>query len=170
MAVLSSDSIGGVGLMAANQLLFTIREYAMNYIGPWQSVMETEIFRLGLWKKCHNKVTLFTSKGLAKETFDKFLLDRFFPQLDKFPERDEDFNRVANNQLLMLSVTEPEQSRQLRHSILYRNWISSNLADIIFIPYGEKGSKTYTIAKKIVKSNLSAFTTDIDENLDLHKY
>jgi predicted Rossmann fold nucleotide-binding protein DprA/Smf involved in DNA uptake len=48
MAVISADSIGGEGLIAANQLLFTIREYEMNYIGPWQSVMETEIFRLGL--------------------------------------------------------------------------------------------------------------------------
>jgi len=164
MAVISADAIGGVGLMAANQLLFTIRDYAMNYIGAWQSVMETEIFRLGLWKKCHNTVTLVSAKGLAAETYDSFLLDRFYPPMDKFPEREEYFRRAQNGELLMLSVTEPEEKRHLHQNIIKRNWILCNLGDIIFIPYGVKGSKTYTVAKKIAASGLPAFTTDCEEN------
>jgi predicted Rossmann fold nucleotide-binding protein DprA/Smf involved in DNA uptake len=60
MAVISADSISGLALMAANQLLFTIREYDINLIGGWHSVMETEIFRLGLYRK-NLTVTLFTA-------------------------------------------------------------------------------------------------------------
>ncbi len=33
MGVISYNEIGGSGLMETNQLLFTIREYEMNYIG-----------------------------------------------------------------------------------------------------------------------------------------
>jgi len=169
MAVISADSIGGVGLMATNQLLFTIREYAMNYIGAWHSVMETEIFRLGLWKKCHNTVTLFTAKGLAAETFESFLLDRFYPPMDKFPEREEYFRRAENGELLMLSITEPDEKKHLRQNILKRNWIACCLADIVFVPYGPKGSKTYTVAKKVAKTNIPVFTLEHSECTDLHK-
>lgn len=169
MAVISADSIGGVAMMSANQLLFTIREYAMNYIGPWQSVMETEIFRLGLWKKCHNTVTLFSAKGLSVESYESFLLDRFYPPMDKFPEREEYFRRAKDGELLMLSIVEPDLTRQLRKNIIERNWIACNLADIVFVPYGIKGSKTYTVAKKVLKSNIPIFTTDSDENKDLHQ-
>jgi len=51
MAVISADSISGLAMMETNQVLFTVREYEMNYIGSWHSVMETEIFRLGLFRK-----------------------------------------------------------------------------------------------------------------------
>lgn len=169
MAVISADAIGGVGLMATNQVLFTVREYAINYIGAHQSVMETEIFRLGLWHKYHNTVTLFSAKGLAVETYKSFLLDRFYPPLDKFPERDEYFRRAENDELLMLSITDPNEKRQLRQNILKRNWIACNLADIVFIPFGEKGSKTYTVAKKLVKTNIPVFTTDSEVNKDIHE-
>src|SRR3990167_5552215 len=64
LAVMSSDSISGLALMAANQLLFTLREYHLNYIGGWHSVMETEIFRLGLFRK-NVTVAIFSAKGLA---------------------------------------------------------------------------------------------------------
>ena len=39
MAVISADSISGLAMMETNQVLFTIREYEMNYIGSWYSVM-----------------------------------------------------------------------------------------------------------------------------------
>ena len=84
MAVISADSISGLALMATNQLLFTIREYDINLIGGWHSVMETEIFRLGLFRK-NLTVTLFTAKGLESETFESFLETRFYPPLHEFP-------------------------------------------------------------------------------------
>src|SRR4030065_828656 len=103
MAVISADSITGVALMATNQLLFTIREYDLNLIGGWHSVMETEIFRLGLFRK-NLKVSLFTAKGLEHETFESFLETRFYPPLHEFPEREEYFRRAKEKRLLMLSI------------------------------------------------------------------
>jgi len=166
MAVISADSITGQALNETNQVLFTVREYEMNYIGGWHSVMETEIFRLGLFRK-NTTVTLFTAKGLQVETFESFLKDRFYPPLHEFPERDEYFRRAKSGELLMLSVSKPGETRQLRKNIIERNWISCALADIVFIPYGPKGSKTFTMAKRITSTNIPAFTLDSSECKDL---
>ena len=110
MAVISADSISGLALMATNQLLFTIREYDLNIIGGWHSVMETEIFRLGLFRK-NFTVTLFTAKGLECENFESFLETRFYPPLHEFPEREEYFRRAKEGKLLMLSVSPPEEEK-----------------------------------------------------------
>jgi len=168
MSVISADSITGLAMNETNQVLFTVREYEMNYIGGWHSVMETEIFRLGLFRK-NTTVTLFSAKGLQAETFESFLRDRFYPPLHEFPERDEYFRRVKHGEMLILSVSEPNEKRQLRRNIMERNLISCALADIVFIPYGPKGSKTYTMAKRIFNANIPAFTIDSDESKDLHK-
>ena len=168
LAVVCSDESGGIALMETNQVLFTVREYEMNYIGGWHSVIETEIFRLSLFRK-NTTTTLFSAKGLNKETFESFLKDRFYPPLHEFPERDEYFRRAENNELLMLSISEPDEARQRRKNIMTRNWLSCVLADIVFIPYGPKGSKTYTMAKRISGANIPMFTIDHDESKDLHK-
>ncbi len=168
MAVICSDDSSGIALMETNQVLFTIKEYEMNYIGGWHSVIETEIFRLSLFTK-NTTTTLFSAKGLNRETFESFLKDRFFPPLHEFPERDEYFRRAENNELLMLSISEPDETRQRRKNIMTRNWLSCVLADIVFIPYGPKGSKTYTMAKRIAKANIPVFTTESHECEELHK-
>ena len=129
--------------------------------------METEIFRLGLFRK-NTTVTLFSAKGLQAETFESFLKDRFYPPLHEFPERDEYFRRAKTGEMLILSVSNPEETRQLRKNIMERNRISCALADIVFIPYGPKGSKTYTMAKRIVDINVPVFTINSDESKDLH--
>lgn len=167
LAVISSDSIGGLGMLAANQLLFTIREYDLNYIGGWHSVMETEIFRLGLFRK-NTTVTLFSAKGLAKETFDSFLLDRFYPPLHEFPEREEYFRRAKSGNLLILSITEPSVGRTVRRNVMTRNWISCNLADSVFIPYAAKGTKTYALTKQLLAARIPCFTSDDAVNRELH--
>ncbi len=168
MAVICSDESGGITLLETNQLLFTIREYEMNYIGGWHSVIETEIFRLSLFRS-NTTTTLFSAKGLGVESYDSFLLDRFYPPLHEFPERDEYFERAKKGKLLMLSLSEPNQTRQLRRSIMERNLVSCVLGDIVFIPYGPKGSKTYTTAKKVIKLGIPAFTIDHKEAVDLHR-
>lgn len=167
LAVISSDSIGGLGMLAANQLLFTIREYDLNYIGGWHSVMETEIFRLGLFRK-NTTVTLFSAKGLEKETFDSFLLDRFYPPLHEFPEREEYFRRANGGRLLILSITEPNIGRTVRRNVMARNWISCNLADVVFIPYAAKGTKTYTLTKQLLAAGIPCFTSEDAVNRELH--
>ena len=166
IAVICSDKSGGITLIDTNQVLFTVREYEMNYIGGWHSVIETEIFRLSLFRK-NTTTTLFSAKGLDKETYESFLKDRFYPPLHEFPERDEYFRRANNGNLLMLSVSDPDETRQLRKNIMERNWLSCVLADIVFIPYGPKSSKTYTIAKRIREADIPAFTTDSDECREL---
>ena len=168
IGVICSDKSGGIVLIETNQVLFTVREYAMNYVGSWHSVIETEIFRLSLFRK-NTTTTLFSAKGLQAETFDSYLLDRFYPPLHEFPERDEYFRRAKTGEMLILSVSNPEETRQLRKNIMERNWISCVLADIVFIPYGPKGSKTYTMAKRISKENIPIFTIDHEESKDLHE-
>jgi predicted Rossmann fold nucleotide-binding protein DprA/Smf involved in DNA uptake len=168
MAFFCADAAGGTVLNEMNQVLFTIREYAINYIGSWHSVMETEVFRLGLYFK-HNTVTLFSAKGLEKETFDSYLLDRFYPPLHEFPERDEYFRRAKDEELLMLSAVASDETKQRRRNIMQRNWLSCVLSDLVFIPYGPKGSKTYTTAKKIIKAKIPVFTLEHTIANDLHK-
>jgi len=167
MAVICSDSISGVGMMAANQLLFTIREYELNYIGGWHSIMETEIFRLGLWRHNHT-VTLFSAKGLERETFESFLRDRFYPPLDKFPEKNEYFRRAEVGELLVLSVTEPEMTRTLRANVVYRNLVACALGDFTFVPFAQKGTKTYALARRVKDAGWPVFTVDDKLAADLH--
>jgi hypothetical protein len=168
MAVISADSISGLAMMAANQLLFTIREYDLNFIGGWHSVMETEIFRLGLFRK-NLTVTLFTAKGLARETFDSFLETRFYPPLHEFPEREEYFRRAKEGKLLMLSVSPPKEAGMKRPNIINRNWLACVLSDVVFVPFAEKGTKTLALAKQIFSGQIPIFTTDHEANKSLHQ-
>lgn len=168
MGVISADSISGLGLMEANQLLFTIREYDINYIGSWFSVMETEIFRLGLWRANQN-VTLFSSKGLAMESFESYLKTRFYPPFHEFPEREEYFRRAEENELLMLSIVDPDIGKMIRKNIIERNYIACMLSDAVFIPFAEKGTKTMAMAKRLVSTDVPVFTTRYEGNKDLHK-
>jgi predicted Rossmann fold nucleotide-binding protein DprA/Smf involved in DNA uptake len=168
MAVISADSITGLALMAANQLLFTIREYNLNFIGGWHSVMETEIFRLGLFRK-NLTVTLFTAKGLTRETFDSFLETRFYPPLHEFPEREEYSRRVKDGELLMLSVSPPEEAKMKRPNIINRNWLACVLSDVVFVPFAEKGTKTFALAKRVLAAQIPIFTADHEDNKSLHQ-
>ena len=168
MGVISADSITGLAMMAANQLLFTIREYDFNFIGGWHSVMETEIFRLGLFRK-NLTVTLFTAKGLEHETFESFLETRFYPPLHEFPERDEYFRRAKEGRLLMLSLSPPEEKKMKRPNIIDRNWIACALSDLVFAPFAEKGTKTLTLAKRVLAAQIPIFTSDHEDNKALHQ-
>jgi predicted Rossmann fold nucleotide-binding protein DprA/Smf involved in DNA uptake len=168
IAVISADSINGVAMMATNQLLFTIREYDLNLIGGWHSVMETEIFRLGLFRR-NTSVTLFTAKGLERETFESFLNTRFHPPLHEFPEREEYFHRAKEGKLLMLSISPPQEGRMKRPNIIYRNWLACVLSDVVFVPFAEKGTKTLALAKQVLAAQIPIFTTDHETNSNLHK-
>jgi len=169
MGVISADSITGLAMMAANQLLFTIREYDLNLIGGWHSVMETEIFRLGLFRKSLT-VTLFTAKGLERETFESFLETRFYPPLHEFPEREEYFSRAKEERLLMLSISPPEEKRMKRSNIIDRNWIACILSDVVFVPFAEKGTKTLALAKRVLAAQIPIFTSDHEDNKALHQF
>jgi hypothetical protein len=168
MSTICTDKSYGTELWETLQLFFTLIEYTINYAGGWYSVIETEIFRLGLRKK-YNTVTLLSTKGLQKESYDSFLLHRFYPPMHQFPERDEYFRRAKEGELLMLSICGTDEGRQKRKNIMERNWITCVLGDVVFIPYGPKGTKTYTIAKKVVKANIPAFTIEHPTSADLHK-
>jgi predicted Rossmann fold nucleotide-binding protein DprA/Smf involved in DNA uptake len=168
MAVISADSISGLAMMAANQLLFSIREYDLNLIGGWHSVMETEIFRLGLFRK-NLTVSLFTAKGLERETFESFLETRFHPPLHEFPEREEYFRRAKEGELLMLSVSQPKEARMKRPNIINRNWLACILSDVVFVPFAERGTKTLALAKQLLTAQIPVFTSDHEDNKALHQ-
>jgi predicted Rossmann fold nucleotide-binding protein DprA/Smf involved in DNA uptake len=153
MGVISADSIPGLALWTTNQLLFTIREYDLNLIGSWHSVMETEIFRLGLFRK-NLTVTLFTAKGLEHENFESFLQMRFYPPLHEFPEREEYFRRANEGRLLMLSVSPPEEGKMKRPNIIHRKWLACVLSDFVFVPFAEKGTKTLAMAKRVLSAQI----------------
>lgn len=163
LASYGADNISGLAMMAANDMLFTIREYEMNFIGGWLSVMETEIFRLGLfWDNL--TVTCFSSRGLGKDNYDRFLLDRFYPPLHEFPEREEFYRRANEGELLFMSVMKPEEnSNRFRHNLKH-NWIGANLADAVFIPYAEENSKTLNLARRILRAGIPIFTSESEDN------
>jgi hypothetical protein len=174
MGVICADMIPGLCMYETNDMLFEIREWALNYIGGWHSVMETEIFRLALYRKNDpeglRSATLVSARGLARENWDDFLNDRFGysgPFRD-FPEKPEYYRRAKAGELLMLSITEPDLKRQLRKNIMARNWLVCALADVVFVPFAEKGTKTYTNARRVVEAGIPVFTSEREENKDLH--
>ena len=174
MAVICADLIPGLCMYETNDMLFEIREWALNYIGGWHSVMETEIFRLALYRKNDpeglRSATLISARGLAREDWDTFLADRFGysgPFTD-FPEKPEYYRRAEAGELLMLSITEPNFKRQLRKNIMARNWVACALADVVFVPFAEKGTKTYVNAQRVVAAGIPVFTSEREENKDLH--
>lgn len=174
LAVAASDLIPAQAMMAANQLLFTIREYGINYIGGWHSVMETEIFRLALYRRNDPRyirsLALFSARGLEHESWEGFLADRFGAKgpFTGFPEKEEYLRRAHEGELLVLSVTEPGLKKMTRANILARNLAACALADVVFIPFAEKGTKTYALCKRVVEKNIPIFTAECAENKDLY--
>ena len=177
MAVIAGDSIAAQAMLATNDMLFKIREYAINYVGPWHSVMETEIFRLALDtptdKERRRSLTVCTARGLARENWDNFLGDRFGYEgpFTGFPQKEEFYRRARNDELLWLSVTEPQQMRFLRQNILLRNRVACALADVVFVPFAEKGNKTLLTVKRILKDGAPVFTCQYgpDKETDVNK-
>jgi predicted Rossmann fold nucleotide-binding protein DprA/Smf involved in DNA uptake len=170
VTVIAADMTPAQAMLASNDMLFVIREYALNYVGPWHAVMETEIFRLALDTPTDptrlRSLTILTARGLARETLDNFLGDRFGYKgpFTGFPQKEEFYRRAKEEELLWLSVTEPNQKPFLRKSILFRNWVSCALADVVFVPFAEKGSKTLITVKKVVKAGIPVFTCQYDDN------
>lgn len=173
IAVAASDSIPAQAVFATNQLLFTIREFALNYIGGWHSVMETEIFRIALDRRNDPRgmrsLTLFSARGLERESWEGFLADRFGAKgpFTGFPEKEEFFRRAAQRELLVLSVTEPSLNRMTPKNIMARNLAACALANVVFIPFAEKGTKTYALCKRILAARISVFAPECAENRDL---
>lgn len=173
MAVICADMHPGQCMLATNDMLFAIREYALNYIGGWHSVMETEIFRLAIDTPKDplglRSLVCVTARGLARENWDNFLGDRFGYEgpFTGFPQKEEFYRRAREGELLWLSITEPEMKRLLRRNILERNWIACALADVVLVPNAEKGTKTFIICRRLAQAGIPMFTCDREENKDL---
>jgi hypothetical protein len=179
LAVICNDAAGGKAMLAMNPLLFTIREYAINYIGPWHSVLETEVFRLAMDPPMNpdprRSLTICTARGLATETWDNFLGDRFGYKgpFTGFPEKEEFYRRAREEELLWLSITPPDQKRFERKNIILRSRVACALADAVFVVSAEKGTKTLSVVKKALKTGVPMFTcqysddkaTDDNQNL-----
>lgn len=177
MAVIAGDQIPGQAMLATNDMLFNIREYALNYVGPWHSVMEAEIFRLALDtptdKERRRSLTICTARGLARENWDDFLGDRFGYEgpFTGFPQKEEFYRRAREGELLWLSITTPEQKRFERRNILLRNRVACALADVVFVPFSEKGAKSLITVKQVLKDKVPIFTCQYgpDKETDVNR-
>ncbi len=177
MAVVCADVHAGQAFLATNEMLFKIREYAINYIGPWHAVVETEIFRLALDTPTdpdrRRSVTILTARGLARESWDSFLGDRFGYEgpFTGFPQKAEFYRRAREEELLWLSITDPEQKRFLRQNIMFRNRVACALADVVFVPFAEKGNKTLITVKQALRDGVPMFTCQYsdDKATDVNK-
>lgn len=177
MAVIAADSTPAPAQLATNDLLFKIREYALNYIGPWHAVWETEVFRLALDTPTdpdrRRSLTICTGRGLARENWDNFLGDRFGYKgpFIGFPQKDEFYRRAREEELLWLSITPPEQKRFERKNIILRNRVACALADVVFVLFAEKGAKTLVTVKQVLRDGLPMFTCQYsdDKATDVNK-
>lgn len=177
MAVIAADSAPAQVFLAMNDLLFKIREYAINYIGPWHAVYETEIFRLALYTPNdpdrRRSATICTGRGLVAENWDNFLGDRFGYKgpFTGFPEKEEFYRRAREEELLWLSITPPEQKRFERKNIILRNRVACALADVVFALFAEKGTKTLVTVKQVLRDGTPMFTCQYsdDKATDVNK-
>jgi len=177
MAIVAGDSIAAQAMHASNDMLFKIREYALNYIGPWFSVMETEIFRLALDtptdRDRRRSLTICTARGLVRENWEDFLGDRFGYKgpFTGFPQKEEFFRRAREKELLWLSIVEPEQKRMDRRNIMLNNRVACALADVVFVPFAERGNKTLTTVKRALADGVLVFTCQYgpDKATDVNK-
>lgn len=170
LGVICSDNHPGQCMLEANQLLFTIREYALNYVGGWQSVMEMEIFRLSMDARQDPRgirsTTILTSRGMPHETWDNYLDDRYGPvgPFRDFPQKPEYYRRGKEGELLALSATEPGVKRMLRANILQKNLVACALSNLVFVPFADKGSKTMVSVKRALKLGIPMFTVNVPQN------
>ncbi|MBI2889334.1 MAG: hypothetical protein HYY13_00965 [Nitrospirae bacterium] len=181
LAFLTADQEPGFVIRAAWDMFFPVLEYEMNAIGPWQSVNEGVFLRSAL-EKPWISMTLFTAKGLERETYTSFLDARHPGRFHDFLQRPEYERRAAAGELLLLSISPPRHGRQSRAVILERNWIACHLADVVFIggaekitkvwdaerrKYNEKPQKTFALARRLVKTGVPIFTVDHEDNKEL---
>lgn len=177
LAVLAADSTPAPAQLATNDLLFKLREFSINYIGPWHSVWETEVFRLALDSPTdpdrRRSLTLCTGRGLERETWDNFLGDRFGYKgpFTGFPQKKEFYRRANEGELLWLSITPPGQLRFDRKNIILRNRVACALADAVFVLFAEKGTKTLSIVKQVLATEVPVFTCQYsdDKEADVNK-
>jgi predicted Rossmann fold nucleotide-binding protein DprA/Smf involved in DNA uptake len=76
---------------------------------------------------------------------------------------------VREGKLLVLSIAPPEEKRMKRPNIINRNWLACTLANVVFVPFAEKGTKTLALAKRVFTAGIPIFTTDHDDNKSLHQ-
>lgn len=170
LGVICSDNHPGWCFLEGNQLLFTIRDYALNYVGGWQSIIEMEIFRLSMDTPLDphglRSTTMLTTRGLQHETWDNYLDDRWGPAgpFRDFPQKKEYYRRAQAGELLVISATEPGMKRVTRHNIILRNDVACALSDVVFVPYADKGSRTMASVKHALNMGVPLFTVNVEQN------
>jgi len=154
-------------------MLFTIREYEVNYVGGWHSVFVTEVFRLALDRPTDpghlRTVTALTARGLPHEEPDEFLGDRFGREgpFIGFPQKPEFYRQVNAGEILWLSATDPSEAGMRAAAILLRNQVACALSDLVFVPFAAPDSKTLSVVRWLVRKGIPAFTSEAGENLGI---
>jgi len=170
LGIIASDNIPGECMLETNQLLFTIRDYALNYVGSWLSIMEMEIFRLSLDApqdpRGIRSTTMLSSRGMEHETWDEYLDDRWGPEgpFRDFPQKPEYYRRAKEGELLVFSPTEPSLKRMTHANIMLKNLLVCALSNLVFVPYADKPSKTFTTISRALKMGVPLFTVNVPKN------
>lgn len=165
IGVACTDDIPGSALMAANDLLFVVRETPCNYVGGWHSVMETEMFRLALDRRSAGwegrSLTAIRALGFRHQTPVDFLTTRFGNggPFSNFPEKAEFLRRDATGEMLWLSAAPDQLTEMTEEVIARRNQVACALAHVVFLPYAGPASRTLTLAAWIRERGIPAFTS-----------
>ena len=112
----------------------------------------------------------FRDRGITNFLGDRFGYEGPFTG---FPQKEEYYRRAREEELLWLSITEPDQKRFLRQNIMFRNRVACALADVVFVPFAEKGNKTLVTVKQVLRDGVPMFTcqysddraTDVNKDL-----
>ena len=168
LGVLSAFDFDTDAFWASNRLQFVLQEQHLNLIGPWLSPIELVLFQMSFLYR-NLTMTCFSSKGLAHESFEGFTADRYRPPVEGFDQQFIYRRQVEEGQVLMLSVTEPEESRRRTALIQKRNLAVCALSDLVFIPYAKPRTKTWETVKKVLALLIPCFTSDDPSNARLHK-
>lgn len=169
LAAACTDEIPGSALIAANDLLFQVRETPCNYVGGWHSVMETEIFRLALDRRSAGwegrSLTVIRALSFRHQTPVDFLTTRFGHggPFSNFPEKPEFLRRDATGEMLWLSAAPDHLTEMTEDVIARRNQLACAMSHVVFLPYAGPTSRTIALAAWILEHRIPAFTSMDEE-------
>lgn len=170
LATACTDEIPGSALIAANDLLFPVRETPCNYVGGWHSVMETEIFRLALDRRSAGwegrSLTAIRALNFRHQTPVDFLTTRFGHggPFSNFPEKPEFLRRDAAGEMLWLSAAPEHLTEMTEEVIARRNQLACAMSHVVFLPYAGPNSRTLALAAWVLAHGIPAFTTMHEES------
>jgi predicted Rossmann fold nucleotide-binding protein DprA/Smf involved in DNA uptake len=148
LGLLCSNKCPGKLILQTHDLLASLHGQHITVVGGFHSPIEKECLNILLRGDCPTIICPARS------------LDRMrIPRGWKTP--------LDRGRMLLLSAFSSSNRRPTRQSTVRRNCIVAALADKVFIPYAAPGSKTETLAKRLVSLRQEVLTIPDDHNSNL---